>query len=713
MSRPRLHCDFETFSPANLRLTGEEVYSHKAIPLLTGLKVNNAPTAVYDHSEEFNEAVDDWGDFDPNYAIEPPQEYLEAIKDDWYFVAHVAAFEFAIIRNSPALRLWPKPRIERIICTAAKARYWGIADSLENAGSCLEIPIQKQAKRGKQLIQKFCVPQRTGRLKSAPSYIPIIRGDDPEWLEFIDYNHDDVEAEHGVDIALPDIPEKFDRVRRLDMRMNLRGFPVDIDGVKAAVKYYDFFYAKLENRFQELSGGLQPTQVAAITKLLNDEYHCGLPDLTGPTIRDALLESDFFHSDAKEMLEIRSETAASSVKKLHAFLNRTGSILRSMGGLLWYGAHTGRWSGRGVQVHNFPRGVKASLKLLRAFWAWIDAVGPNPTRADLEAAELVFPRPIEVLSAALRGFIRVIAGRLLLAADYSQIELRVLAWLAGETELLEQLRAGLDPYIQFAGNYMYDVPPESLAKDSLERQIAKSALLGAQYQIWIFAFIEYCKKTANIKITIEQATNAVLSYRKANPNIVEFWADIEKACIYVIESRGEASLNNLRLKFEIVEGREWLRIYMPNGRPLSYFKPQVHLRVTEVERKDKDGNVKIGADGLPETYTQRKKVMSFLTDLGGRVGREYTYGGKITQNVTEAVAAEIMGHGMLMAEAKGWEPILTVHDDLTVEVDDPGTDELRDAMVKELEIAMCDLPPCYEGLPIAAEGLHCFRLRKG
>lgn len=712
MPRPRLHMDFEGFSVLDITDVGAAMYAERCVPFITGLKVDDEPTKVYDHSENFNGGIDDFGDFDQSYAIPPPPEYVDAINEDADIVAHNAPFEFNVLLRSPALVEWPKPRVERMICTAAKSRFYGYPGKLEKVGEALKLDIQKD-KRGTALINKFCKPQKTGRAKGASTYIRTINPHDPDWIAFRDeYNWRDVETEYRVDKAFPDIPEKFAKVFYMDFRMNLRGFPVDIEAVRIATEYFQYFDAQLKARCRELTGGLSPTQVEKFRQFIDDTYSLYLPNLQAATIRDLLLEDDL-HPEARELLVVRQEASKSSVSKLEAFMSRTALDGRSRDGFMWYGAHTGRWSGRGVQPQNFPRGVKGALKLLPCFYAWLEALaGASPTPADLATAELVFPDPMTVLSSALRGFIKAPKGKLLLSVDYAQIELRILAWLAGETELLEQLRSGLDPYIQFAGNYMYGVDPATIDKDDVRRQIAKSALLGAQYQIWIDAFIEYCKATAGLKITREEATNAIISYRTANPNIVQFWRDIEKAAIFAVESQGTAQLNNLRLKFEVINGREWLRIYLPSGRPLSYPWPEVRVRVTEEVRKDMDGNPVIGPDGDVVTYTKKKKVLSFMTEYSGRWMKEYTYGGKITENVVQAIAADVMGTGMLNCEDAMFDPIATVHDEAVLEVPELPPEDM-DALVKEVEALVCDLPPCYEGLPIAAEGFWTRRYSKG
>lgn len=701
MSRPRLNLDFEGFCVHDLKVVGADIYSTKAIPLLAALKVDDEITRVEDYVHIFNNETDEFGD--NTYPIPCPNEYLEAMEDDWYLVAHNVAFELAMILNSPSLRLWPKPKIENLICTAAKARFHGLPGKLELAGDALDLPIQKNP-RGAALIRKFCKPQKTSVKASAPLYIKRIDPNTDDWREFKSYNRDDVETGRGIDKALPDIPAKYAPVFYMDLRMNLRGFPVDIEGVHKAQRFYDHFHLKLENRFKELSGGLAPSQVIAVRELLNDEYHCGLPDLTAPTIRDKLLEDDFFHPNAKEMLEIRAETARASIKKLIAFVMRTGADLRARGGFMYFGAGPGRWAGRGIQPQNFPRGIKALMKLLRAFYAWLATSDSPPSLADLETAALVFPNPLGVLSSALRGFIKAVGTKRIYAVDYSTIEVRILAWLAGEIELLDQLTKGLDPYIQFAGNHMYNVSPDTISKSDFRRQVAKSAILGCQYQIWIDAFIEYCKNQ-DVKITREEATNAVLSYRAANRAIVDFWGLIEKACILAVETKGEAILNNLRIRFELINDREFLCIYLPDGRPIKYYKPQVKERLTMHERKDRDGNVMLDDNGEPQTYMKRKRVLSYLTHFNGRITREYTYGGKLTQNVVEGIGSQIMGHGLVEAEKHGYFPIATVHDEAVTEREQGGD-------INELIEIVCDLPKCYEGLPITAEGAECIEYRK-
>ena len=693
--RPSLHIDFETFSDVNLLTCGETVYAARAVPILMGIKVDASKTQVFDYGENFNSGIDDWGDFDPDYAPPCPEVISEAVRDNWYFIAHNWSFENAIFVQSLSTFGWPVPSISQWICTAAKSRYWGLPSSLEKAGRVLQLSTQKD-KEGGRLIKKFCVPQKTGRGKHATTFIRTINTREDDWLAFKRYNRDDVETEYLIDEALPDIPAKFMRYFHMDARMNTRGVPVDLASIEQAVKYYDFFYKKLDKRFKELSNGLAPTQVAKIKELLNDEHHTDLENLQSSTIRDNLLLDDFFTPETKEILEIRQIAAQASVKKLTAFKNRAlKSTLRTYMAFLWYGAHTSRWAGRGVQFQNFPRGVKKALKQVAAFFIWCESI------RDLDIAELVYHNPIQVLSAALRGFVQAPKGKKFVVFDYSQIELVIFAWLAGETALLDQIRQGLDPYIQFAALHMYNVPPESLTKDSIERQIAKSALLGAQYQIWIDNFILYCKATANIKITIEQATLAITTYRETNANIVQFWKDIEKAVIFAVENKSEAYLNNLRIKFEEVNG------YLPSGHPLSYYEPQVRVRETEHAKLDFDGNPTFDAAGNQIFYTKRKKVFSYLTEFNGKTTREYTYGGKLSQNVTEGILADIMAEGLIIAEEHGYMPIMTVHDEGVTEVDeDFGSAE-------ELERLVCTLlPDCYEGLPVRAEAFECRRYRK-
>lgn len=703
--RPSLHNDLETFSPINLLTRGETVYAEKAVPLLLGLKHEDDSTVVFDYSENFNEGMDDFGDFDNDYAPTAPDMFVEAVKDGWYFVAHNWAFEYAQYVQYHKRFGWPLPRIEQFICTAAKARYWGLSGTLEKAGQMLNLPVQKD-KEGGRLIKKFCIPQKTGRAKNASTFIRTIDPRDPDWLWFKRYNRDDVDTEYGIDTQLPDIPAKFARFFYSDAEMNVRGFPVDIPAIEKAVKFYDFFHKRMELRFKKLSGGLAPSQVAKVKEFLNDGHGEELDNLQSATIRDRLLEDDL-SPEAREMLEIRAETAKASIKKLAAFLARVASDMRAHGGFLWYGAHTGRRSGKGIQPQNFPRGTKPALKQLAAFWKlldeWVDTLSDE---AALTVADLMYTKPLDVLAAALRGFIKAVPGKKFVVVDYSQIELRVLAWIAGEEELLELLRNGHDPYINFAAKYMYGVDPSTYNKDSLERQIAKSALLGAQYQIWINAFIEYAKTSAGLKLTIEEGTNAVVSYRNAHPNIVDFWKDIEKAAIYAVETRETACLNNLRLKVEVHNDREWLRIYLPSGRPISYFEPKVTERITEHEKTDRDGNPIFNADGTPATYTKRKKVLSFLTEWNKKIVREYTYGGKLTENVVQGTSADIMYEGEIKATEAGYALIASVHDETVTEVDEDF------GSVKELERLVCDLPACYEGLPIAAEGFECIRYRK-
>lgn len=702
MARPRLHIDYETWSDINLITRGSAIYSHRSVPLLLGAKLNDGPTEMFDFHTSYNGGVDDCGDFDPDFSPECPPILTEAIRDGWWIIAHNAIFEYDVTHNSPATRNWPKPKIERLICTQAKARYWGLPSALEKVGRVLALATQKHTE-GKRLIQKFCVPQKVGKGKAARTVIRSINPNDPDWVLFRDlYCHDDVETEYGVDCALPDIPERDARAFYLDFRMNQRGFPVNLPAVKAATLFYDHYYKQMDKRFKELSKGLAPTQVAKVKEFLNEQGE-DFDNLQSATLRDRLLEADI-PPHVREMIEIRAQAAQASVKKLNAFLLRTGADGRARGGFLWYGAHTGRWSGKGIQPQNFPRGIKELMWAITAFHQWCTYITDGNAEVMLAVADLVYFKPLGVLSSALRGFIMAPPGKKFLVVDYAQIELRVLAWLAGAEKTLQRLRDGVDPYKAFAAERMYMCEVEQI--NSFQRQIAKSALLGAQYQIWIDAFIVYCAKQG-IKITKEEATLAILAYRADNPEIVEFWSDLEQAVISAVERKGESRLNNLIIRFEEINGYEWLRIYLPSGRPISYFEPQVRWRTTLHEAKDKEGNIVMGADGQPVMYEKTRQVFSFLSEDGGHTHREYTYGGKLTENVTQGVSYDIMAEGMLIAEEEGYWPIMTVHDEAVTEVDEGF------GSVQELEMLVCQLPACYEGLPMIAKGFECTLYRKG
>lgn len=689
----RVHIDFETRSTAELarqNAVGEHAYAaHESTrPLLLAYKTPSmAQVRVLDLLKDTH----------------MPSDLEQAVRQGQTFVAHNARFEQAIWYWQMHSKYgWPL--IRNWSCTAARARYWGLRASLDGAGSDLEIE-NKKNKRGEELIKLFCKPRKKikGVIRKAwatPEELPS------EWAEFVQYCGDDVLAEIDIDNILPDLPNFEQAAWDLDYTMNWRGLPLDIPMVKRAVEYCSYFTDRAFARFSELTDGLRPTQRARVLEYVNDR-EMELDNLQSKTLK-RLVMSDF-EPDLQEIIQIRLETSRASVKKLQAMLRCVTDDNIARGLIMYYGAHTGRDSGKRVQPQNFIRG---DAKRQRRFFDYLE--GPHwQNQGDLpvsggteghvpprwaEVADLTFMRPLSALGEAMRGFIKAPEGERFVTADYAQIEARVLNWLARSEKKLRAFREGLDLYCQFASvaynrNYndyfYYDDDGKRKVKDELagERQIAKSAELGCGFGLGGRTFVQYCD---NMNIIIDEGTaiDVVKKWRADNPEIVNLWARAEKAAILAVENEGKvAKCGPIRFKVHRMdEERYWLLCILPSGlRHIAYYRPKLHMGIK---------------------WGRPKETLSFRAEWNGKTYRENTYGGKLVENFVQGTARDIMKVGVLNAENAGYKFILPVHDEgVFLRKNGEGS-------YMELEQLMCKLPWWVGDCPITAEGKECERYSK-
>jgi DNA polymerase len=687
----KTHIDFETRSVAELAgptAVGEHAYAqHESTDaILLAYKTPDMERPIVQNL---------LGDSDFPISLD-----LALLRGD-RFVAHNARFEQAIWHWQMHVRHdWPL--IERWSCTAARARYWGIRASLDGAGSDLEIAHEKNP-RGKELINLFCKPRKwfgpkkRGIIKqpwAEPHELP------KEWEEFKRYCGDDVLAEMDVDALLPELPEFEQRNWDLDYKMNWRGLPLDMEMVERAVIFCDHYTNMAFKRFDEITGGLRPTQRDRVLEYVQAR-ELEIDNLRSKTLK-RLNKADL-EPELRECVDIRLETAQASVKKLQAMLRccTTDGVARGL--IMYYGAHTGRDSGKRVQPQNFKRGNKRSQKAMFTFLEgpWWTEPGNAPESAEqprwAEVADLTFPRPLGALAESMRGFIKAPDGKRFVVADYAQIEARVLAWLARADRKLEAFRNGLDLYCQFA-SVLYNHPYETFfevidgkrkVKDiyGFERQISKSAELGCGFGLGGTTFVQYCDQS-DIVIDEEFAKQVVRTWRSDNPEIVEYWARVEKAAKVAVWKEGSITrVGNITFHIHrIDEQRWWLVCTLPSGRHIAYYRP-----------RNRDG-FKWG--NTPVT------ILSFRTEWNGRTVREDTYGGKLVENIVQGTARDVMKIGVHNAEQAGYEFIMPVHDE-GIFLRDEG-----EGSHHELEQLMCQLPEWITDCPITAEGFECVRYTK-
>ena len=462
----------------------------------------------------------------------------------------------------------------------------------------------------------------------------------------------------------------------LDARINERGVAVDLELVEAAEALVAETQAQLDAEMRRLTGGVveAATQSARLLTWLRARG-VEADSVDKPAVAE-LLGTDL-PDDVRRVLEVRAEAARSSTAKLKAFRARTCRDGRLRDNLLYHGAGTGRWSGRGVQLQNLPRpsivaDTEAAITAIRQReepW-WIDAFyGP----------------PMGVVSDCLRGMLIASPGMELIAADFAAIEARVLAWFAGQRDLIRLFATGGDAYRHMAAE-IYGRSADAIAKGSVERQLGKQAVLGCGYGIGAPKFRTTCAK-AGIQIDEALAERVVQTYRTTNGRIVALWRELEHAALRAVEQPGltvPAAAGRVRFR---IKG-DFLWLVLPSGRPLAYAKP----RIEDVE--------------TPWGELRPQVTYLGVNSITRAWERQSAYGGKWTENVVQAVARDLLAAAMLRLEQAGYRIVLSVHDEIVAEVP-AGV-----GSVEEFEAIMCQLPDWAKGCPVAAEGWRGLRYRK-
>lgn len=704
----RTHVDFETRSLVDLPKLGEHAYARhwSTSPLM--LTIGTAPRGERPQFEiiDFFKVP---GYAESRYPARPltdpllnffkvpcPPAWLAAVARGDTFVAHNARFEQAIVYYICHLQWgWPLPA--RWSCTAARSRYFGIRASLEGSASDLEVLAQKDA-RGKEFINDFCKPRKY----KGPKKDGIVKElwyephENPQgWQAGLEYCITDGQAEADIDAVLPDLPPFEQAAWDWDYQINTRGVPIDRVAVERAIRYSDHFTARAVARFEEITA-LRPTQRERVLEYLQQrEEIADLGDLRSKTLK-RLVTADF-PADLQDVIQIRLDASLASVKKLIRMREvadpRDGM---ARGGHLYGGAHTMRWSHKRIQTGNMKRVVKdthaAMFEYLEGpWWAENPAVEPPGTPAWVEAAEWRFMRPLAALSVSMKGFVRALPGHELIDADYSQIEARVLAWVAREESALNAFRQKMDPYVKFACEFMFPAKYEDCFEEDKygklvvakhykrQRQIAKSAVLGAGFGIGPPKFVEYCDNS-DLIITLDEAKEAVGAYRTGHPSIVALWARAEQCAILAVANPGQRyQIGGSGVSYYvwgIDAERYWLCCELPSGRCIHYYRPKLQL-VTR--------------------WGKLVEQLTFRTEWNGKSYRETTYGGKLVENFVQAIARDVLVCGGLKAERAGYPSIMLVHDsNVTMPLKGHGSPE-------HLAAVMCEREEWYTDLPVEAE----------
>ncbi|HRL23306.1 MAG TPA: hypothetical protein PLT84_00815 [Brevundimonas diminuta] len=613
-----------------------------------------------------------WDDGQVNVVEFPDGALVQSLVDEAdEIVMQNSAFDRTVLRHALGVVIPP----EKIVDTMVQALAHGLPGSLDKLCGILGVSADEaKMKAGRTLIQLFCKPRpKNQKLRRATKH-----SHPQEWAQFVAYAGSDILAMRQVRKRLPSWNYPGNARERalwvLDQKINDRGIAVDLAFVERAVEAITAATKRLNSHTVMLTDGEvdRANRRDLMLKHILAEYGVDLPDLTKATL-ERRLEDESLPDPLKELLRVRLMTATTSTAKYKALLKGTSSDGRLRGTLQFCGAsRTGRWAGRLFQPQNLPR---TSKKWKPHVESYIEAVSSGAHDLLYDADDTM-----EGAANAIRGALCAAPDHKLIASDLSNIEGRVLAWLAGEQWKLDAFAAGDDLYI-LGYSASFGVPVPEVEADEkaggIMRLIGKVQELALGYQGAVGAFSKMAA-AYGLELPEKRVLEIVRGWRKANAKIVDFWSDLEDTAVKSTLSPGRRIECG---KLVLQRDGAWLRIRLPSGRVLCYPSPQV------------SDEGKLSYMGVNQ-YTRKWE-------------RIRTYGGKLVENVTQATARDVIAHNMAEADARGYSILLSVHDELVTETLDSG--QWTSHTLSQLLSAN---PPWAEGLPLAAEGWEAQRYRK-
>lgn len=658
-----LHIDFETYSACELKDAGLDNYA------------SDPTTGVHCMAWCFNDhPVYLWHPADTGFL----GPVFQHIKNGGTVVAHNAAFELAIWNKVCVPKYgWPLLSPKQMRCTMAQAYAMSLPGSLEKAAAALGIEQQKDV-AGARIMLQLAKPKADGAF-----WTPA---DAPEKFQRLyDYCKQDVEVERALDDRMMQLSEQEQRVWVLDQIINQRGIRVDLPSIENAIAMVEAEKARLDKEVLRVTGGVvgKCTEVQLLVKWIRAQG-IEVPGLAKADVIDALKIEDM-PSAVRKALLLRQEAAKSSTAKLLAMKNRASRDGRVRGCFQYHGASTGRWAHRGIQPGNLPRPRKLTKdddQNVRLVYEINDLIARN----ERNLLDMLYGPVMDALADSVRGMIIANPGHELVAMDFSAIEARVLAWLAGEEKVLEIFRTHGKIY-EHAASGIYRKPIEEVTKS--ERQIGKVAVLALGYQGGVGAF-QSMARIYGVKVDDALADQIKTAWRESHPNIVQYWYDLERAAINAVEFGGvcKAGFKGREVAFRKSGSFLWCRL--PSDRVLCYPYPVIK--------------------NIETPWGEMKPALHFMSVNGvtNKWEETGTYGGSLSENITQAVARDLLAQAMLRLEDNGFPVVMHVHDEAVVEIPaHAGDDVLRTA-----EQVMSEVPLWANGLPLAAEGWRAFRYRK-
>ena len=648
-----LSIDLETFSSVPIAKAG--AYKYVQSPdfeiLLFAYSVDGSPVEIVDLAQ--GEILPDW--------------LYEAVKSpDFVKHAYNAAFEWYCLSKFYGFLL----PVDQWRDTMLHGLYCGYTAGLDATGKALGLPAEKQKLSvGKALIRYFCVPctptqSNGGRTRNYPKHDP------DKWNLFKTYCLGDVVTEMEIDRRLSNfpVPDAVEKQWQTDLLINARGVAVDMGLVQGALEIDAAARDSLTKEAVEITGLDNPNSVSQLAKWLEQATETSVTDLRKDTVAQ-MLESQAVTGSANRVLEIRQELGKTSTKKYNAIEAAVCGDGRVRGLLQFYGANrTGRWAGRLVQVQNLPRTYIEQLDLARG------AVRNKQG----DKLRVLFGSVPDTLSQLIRTSFIASPGNKLVDADFSAIEARVISWLAGEQWRLEVFRTHGKIY-EASASQMFGVPIEKIKKGNPEyslRQKGKVAELALGYQGGSGALI--AMGALKMGIPEEDLPDIVSRWREANKRIVDLWYSLEGAAVSVIQTGAPVGVRGLVLarEFDIENGLDFLTITLPSQRKLYYAKPELGEN-----QWNRPSILYRGVNQTTKQWTQLE-----------------TYGGKLVENVVQAIARDCLAIAIGHLEEAGFPVVFHVHDEVVIDcpIEKADLDRVVQLMTQPI--------PWAQDLPLNADG---------
>lgn len=612
--RPRLMCDLETFSSVDISKAGAFKYteSHDFEILLLAYAWNDGPVQVLDVTDRRENMLQEL------WFIEDKIQDPNVVK-----VAHNCAFERACLSRWLGVDLPPEQWEDTMVMAAMN----GLPMSLDAAGAALNLKDQK-IKEGSALIRYFCQPCKPtiangGRTRNLPEHAP------DKWERFKEYCRRDVEVEQAIYYRLKGfpVPEWERKVFCLDARINERGILVDTKFAESAIAVDAKLSARYEAEMRRLTGMDNPNSVAQLKDWLA-AVGVDCESLSKATIAD--LKKEVTDPTTRRVLELRQLLGKTSTKKYQTMLAAAGDDHRVRGIMQYYGAgRTGRWAGRLVQPQNMPQNHLENIEVVRQL----------VKERDLETLEMCFDNVPDVLSQLIRTALVARPGHTFLVSDYAAIEARVIAYLAGEQWRMDVFANGGDIYCSSASQ-MFKVPVEKHGVNGHLRQKGKIAELACGYGGGVGALKAF--GADKMGLSEEEMQQIVTQWREASPTIPKFWRDTEQAAKNALINPGRSFTIPCGVKYR--RDADALRCQLPSGRVLSYWGA----------RLDNDGSICF----MGQNQTTRKWE------------KTGTWGGKLVENIVQAVARDCLAVALLRLEEAGYKTVFHVHDEIIAEAPD-------------------------------------------